>query len=179
MASLKFHDRRLAQVAFVVDDIETAMRDHGRELHIGAWSLFSNFKFETLTYRGDPCLVEMTAAIAFSGEMMYELIQQTNDAPSVYLEAIQKTGFGFHHYGLMVESLDEAVKEYEARGHVLAQYSLTPNGIRAAYMDARPGVPGMVELLEISAAASEIFEPVYEAAKAWDGTSFSVTRYGG
>lgn len=177
MSGLSFHHGRLAQVAFVVDDIEAAMAQYSRELKVDGWFLFSNFKFEKLIYRGGPCLVDMTVAICFNGEMMVELIQQTNDAPSVYMDAIGKTGFGFHHYGVMVDSLDDAIADYESRGHVLAQYSETPNGIRAAYMDARSEVFGMVELLEISPAASEIFAPIYNAAREWDGKNYNITRY--
>jgi hypothetical protein len=178
MTGLTFHSGRLAQVAFVVDDIEAAMESHGRELKIGGWTLFRNFSFETLYYRGQPGSVVMNAAMCFSGDVMYELIEQANDAPSVYRDVIDKRGHGFHHFGFMIDSLDEAIRDYESRGHVVAQYSETANGIRAAYIDVGAAAPGMVEYLEISAAAMETFTPVYETSKAWDGHTHIVNRYG-
>lgn len=178
MSELRFHPGRLAQVAFVVEDIEEAIVTHSRELKLGGWSLFKNFRFDELLYRGQPRPLEMHAAICFSGEMMYELIQPIGDGPSVYRDTIDSRGYGFHHFGYMVEALDDVVADYESRGHVLAQYSETANGIRAAYMDAGPAVPGMVELLEISQGATETFAPIYAASLAWDGKSPAITRYG-
>lgn len=177
MSQLKFHNRRLAQICFVVPDIERAMEDHGRELNIGAWFCFKNFKFDTLLYRGAPCEAVTNVAICFSGEFMYELIQQVNDAPSVYLDVINKEGYGFHHYGFMVDDLDAEIARYEAQGYARGQYSEV-NGIRAMYMDARPVVPGFVEMLEISDGATATFQPIYDAANAWDGKTHQVTRYG-
>ena len=178
MSQIRFVPGRIAQIAYVVPDIERALEEQSRDLNLGAWCLFSNFQFETLRYRDSPGACAMNVAICFSGDLMYELIEQTNDAPSVYQDVIRDQGFGFHHYGFMVDSLDESIARYEKRGYEIAQYSETSNGIRAAYMDARGRVPGMIELLEISDAVTEIFDPIYQAGRAWDGVTPAITRYG-
>ena len=42
-------------------------------------------------YRGEPCEITLSLALANSGEMQIELIQQEDDTPSIYTEFLRPT----------------------------------------------------------------------------------------
>ena len=47
-------------------------------------------------YRGEPCEMTMSLAMANSGEMQVELIHQLDDTPSIFTEFLASNGPGYH-----------------------------------------------------------------------------------
>src|SRR5271169_1527032 len=113
---------RVIQVAFVVEDIRTAMVRYCRELNLGPWFLFEHFQFQWLRCRGAPVKLDITLALTFSGPMMFELIQQNDANPSVYQHVREHHGGGFHHWAVAArpERYDQVLRDYQARGYPLA-----------------------------------------------------------
>src|SRR3546814_8403205 len=89
----------IVQFAYVVEDIHQAISTYNAMLNVGPWFLNERYQFRDALYHDEPTDIEMKVAIGFAGHMSIELIEQTNDAPSVYLDHIEKKGFGFHHSG--------------------------------------------------------------------------------
>jgi Glyoxalase/Bleomycin resistance protein/Dioxygenase superfamily len=158
-------DDGIIQMAYVVEDIQRAMLDWATKLKVGPWFLLDHFSGENATYRGKPSSADITLAMSFAGHMMVELIQQLNDAPSVYRER----GYGFHHFGVATWKFDEEVARYQAAGNEMAFYARVPSGGRVAYMDTTSHLPGMVELIELGAAFEPTFNRFYAASIGWDG----------
>ena len=50
-------------------------------------------------YKGQPSPVDISLALANSGTLQIELIQQRNDAPSLYLDFLQAGHEGLQHLG--------------------------------------------------------------------------------
>ena len=163
-------DDGVIQMAYVVEDIQRSMLDWAKKLKIGPWFLLEHFTGEEAQYRGQPTNVDVSIAMSFAGHMMIELIQQRNDAPSVYRDVIVKRGYGFHHWGVATWNFDSDVERYRASGHELAFFARVPSGARVGYMDTTADLPGMIELIELGAAFEPTFNRFYKASIGWDGT---------
>lgn len=162
-------DGGVIQMAFIVPNLRDAMADWTLRLGIGPWFLFSPFKPLTQSYRGGPTDVSVSIGMAYSGHMQYELIEQHNDAPSVYRETRDKRGYGFHHWGVSAPDFDKSLKAQQAAGYELAFYAEPDRGIRVAYMDTTRDLPGYIELIETGPAVEGLFTMMYQAALGWDG----------
>jgi hypothetical protein len=99
-------DDGIIQMAYVVTDIQRAMRLWIEKLKVGPWFLLPNFTGIEPQYRGKPSQADVQLAMSFAGHMNVELIQPNNDAPSVYREVLEKRGPGFHHWGIATTSFD-------------------------------------------------------------------------
>lgn len=163
----------IIQVAFTCDDIEASMRDWTARLNIGPWFLFEHFQFQWLRYRGKPTELDVTIALANSGGMMFELIQQNDPGPSVYREVQALRGHGFHHWAVAArpEEYDAVLEGYQERGHALALEGAVAIGARAAYADTLGALGGMVEIIEVTAAVEGLFTMVQQASVGWDGAA--------
>jgi hypothetical protein len=162
-------DNGIIQAAYVVEDIRRAIEEWTKTLRVGPWFLLEHFTGGDAKYRGKPTNVDVAIAMSFAGHMMVELIQQHNDAPSVYRDVVAKRGYGFHHWGFATSDFDHNVERYRARGCELAFYARVPSGGRVGYMDTTAFLPGMVELIELGASFDLIFSRMYRETIGWDG----------
>ena len=160
----------IIQIAYVVPDVRKAMDEYITKLRVGPWFLFSPFKPVTQTYRGQPTSLSTSLGMAFSGHIQFELIEQHNDVPSVYMETVKKRGYGFHHWGVSAPDFDKSLAEMKAKGYELAFYAEPDQGIRVAYMDTTEDMPGFVELIETGPATEALFTMMHHASVGWDGT---------
>lgn len=160
----------ITQVAFTVADIEAEIARYGREFGVGPWFLRGPFTPENARYRGRPTHVSLSLAMAFSAHLMIELVQQHNDEPSVYRETIERTGYGFHHFGVATADFDARSDSYRKSGFEPVFTDRTPVGTRIAYFDCKGTMPGMIELIEMNSSQERRYSRIYAEAAAWDGT---------
>ena len=163
----------IIQVAYIVEDIHAAMKTFGARLNLGPWFLFEHFEFQWLKYRGTPCELDLTLALANSGHMMFELIQQNDDCPSVYREIRDRRGYGFHHWAVAArpEQYDSALLKYQQQGYALALEGAVAIGARAAYLDTSAELGGMIEVIEVTPAVEGLFTHIHQASVGWDGSA--------
>ena len=96
--SLGVRDNAIIQIAYTVADIQKTMRHYSELLHVGPWFLVGPFVPPKGVYRGVTTTMQISLGLAFSGQMMIELIQQHDDKPSVFGETLKARGaHGFHH----------------------------------------------------------------------------------
>ena len=91
-------------------------------------------------YRGQPGVYEMWLGWDRTGDFAHEWVQQIT-GPDVYVEYGKKHGEGFHHLGVNVSDMDEAIKLMSSRGAPPSQLAAwkTPKGKgRAVYLDTEP-----------------------------------------
>ncbi len=162
----------IIQVAFIVEDIRKAMPVYAERFNIGPWFLIEHFEFEWVKYRGKPTDIDISLCLGNSGSMMFELIQQHDDSPSVYQETRDKRGWGFHHLATATtpERYDAVQTEHLSRGASLALDACVKVGGRASYMDYGDLLPGMIELIEVTPAVEGLFTMIRTANLGWDGT---------
>ena len=161
----------LIQMAYIVEDIQAAAHQWIEQLKVGPWFILDSFTGGDPVYRGSPSQAEVAIGMAYSGSMMIELIQLKDEHPSVYREMRDRSGYGFHHFGLASENLDADLKAYESRGFELAFLAGVPTGGRVAYLDTDGQMPGFVELIETGPAMEAHFTGYRRAALGWDGSN--------
>lgn len=91
-------------------------------------------------YRGRPGTYEMWLGWDRTGDEPFEWVQQIT-GPDVYVEYGKEHGEGFHHLGVNVTDMDDAIKQMTARGAPPSQAAAwkTAHGKgRAVYLDTEP-----------------------------------------
>jgi len=158
------------QMAYIVPDIHAAMRHWIETLNVGPWFLLERFSGTDPVYRGAPSKAEVAIAMSFAGHMNMELIQPLDAHPSVYREAQERQGYGFHHWGIASLDVDADVARYEARGMKTAFRAGVPTGGDVVYLDTGGVLPGFVELIPVNPLMERAFGAFYAASLGWDGS---------
>jgi len=167
----KFSPRhgKIMQVAYIVPDLEVAVQAFAVQLNIGGWVIVEKLAAPRMIYREKPSNLTLAVGLAYQGDMMFEFIQPLSDMPSVYKETNDKSGYGFHHFGILVESLEKEISTYRQRGFDLVCEVTTSAGGQVGYMDTRGSLPGMLELIEDSAPVREFFQMVWQHQRVLKG----------
>lgn len=164
------HFGKITQNGYVVRDIEAAMRHWSEVLGVGPWFYAERAPIEGFTYRGTPSDCVISIALANSGPLQIELIEQRNDAPSLYRDFLEAGHEGLQHIAYWSDYFDDAVAKAEALGWRLGQSGHVGENGRFAYFEteAHPGT--IVELSETSGPKGIMFKRIAEAAATWDGS---------
>jgi Glyoxalase/Bleomycin resistance protein/Dioxygenase superfamily len=163
-------DNSIIQFAYTVDDIDEGMLHYAELLHIGPWFLIGPFVPAKGLYRGAVTKMKISLAVAFAGEAMVELIEQHDAEPSVYQETLKARGaHGFHHWAIGARDFDCTVGRYKANGYREAFSDISPRGVRVVYLDTSANLPGMLEIIEMTADVEKQYKRMYDAARTWDG----------
>jgi Glyoxalase/Bleomycin resistance protein/Dioxygenase superfamily len=159
------------QVGYVVKDIEKAM-DHWIKLGVGPWFYKEDVGSTEFSYYGKPSrLPKVSIALANSGDLQIELIQQRDDAPSLYLDSLKKNGEIAQHVAYWTpDRFEEICKQLRELGYVEGHAGrMGANRGPYAYF-IHPDVPSiMVEISDSSGGKAEYFAEVRKAAGNWDG----------
>ena len=160
----------IRQNGYVVNDIDAALDHWTRVLGVGPFFYFERVPIEDFRHRGEPSAVEASIALANWGDLQIELIQQRNDAPSMYREFLEAGREGLQHVACWYDDLDGVLREVAERGIAIGQSGTIGERGRFVYLDteAHPGT--VVELSEISGAKGRFFDHVRQSAAQWDGT---------
>lgn len=110
------------QVAYVVRDIEAAMKRHWEVCGIGPWQVhsFNPTKVQDFIYRGKPATHTCLLALAWTDKMQLELLQPVTGY-SIYDEFLESKGEGLHHVKLYHADCAKAVAHYARLGYPVIQ----------------------------------------------------------
>ena len=165
--------KRIIHTSFVVKDVYQSIQGFLDLYGIGPWFVFEHYPMENFKYRGSEATTDFTVALAYSGPLAIELIQQNDDRPSAYQEVVASRGYGFHHFAIPSHHFDEDIARYRALGFAVANEGASPadhGGSRGAYLDTRARLPGMTEILEIVPQMTAALSEMEEISAGWDGT---------
>jgi hypothetical protein len=158
------------QLGYVVRDIEHAMAHWAGVLGIGPWFYIERVPVEDFTCRGSPSDASLSIALANSGPLQIELIQQRNDAPSLYLDFLQQSGEGLQHIAFWSAEFDADLARLTGAGYAVAQSGRIGKRGRFAYTLNPAAAGNVVELSEVSGGKGRFFAEIAAAAQAWDGS---------
>lgn len=158
----------LRQVAYVVRDLDASLKYWVDTLEVGPFFKLEHAPLDNKKYRGAPSDVDITIAIGNSGAIQIELIQQNNDAPSVFKEFLDAGRQGVHHVGLMPTDYQAALAHYRSLGHEAA-FECDLGGAELTYVDTVASVGHFTELWANHDAFKGLFSMIEDAAKGWDG----------
>ena len=161
----------VCQNGYVVRDIEAAMQHWIDVLGVGPWFYIENVPIDWFRHRGEPQDLRVSIALANSGDLQIELIQQRNDAPSMYREFMAKHGEGLQHMSWWSTDYQRDYDAALARGLSIGQEGQIngPSG-RFVYFDTETHPGTVVELSDVSGAKGRFFAHIRSVASAWDGS---------
>ena len=159
------------QNGYVVRDIRAAMRHWTEKLGVGPFFYVKFAPIENFHYMGKASGCRCAIALANSGDLQIELIEQLNDAPSMYRDFLAAGREGLQHVAYWTEKMDEDLARLASLGYQVGQSGTVGENGRFVYYttEAHPGT--VVELSEISGRKGELFRAIREAAARWDGSN--------
>jgi len=160
----------IRQNGYVVRDIEAAMKHWSEVLGVGPFFYFPHLVAEEFIYEGAPSQPDLSIAIANSGDLQVELIQQHDDAPSMYRDFLAAGREGLQHVSSWAADLDATIARVCGAGHRVVQSGSLPGGLRFAYFDTELHPGTVFEISNLAGELAYIPEMVAEAARDWDGT---------
>lgn len=152
--------RPFHQVAYVVDDLDAAVRHWADVLGVGPWSVWTVTPDNTAEqhYRGASVGFSFRHALAWSDAMQFELVQPVG-GPSIFADQLAASGAGLNHVGRLVDDHAGESAALVTQGFTLlqgARFGASGDG-RFAYF-ASPVGDAVVELIQ---PPSERFVPDY------------------
>ena len=159
------------QNGYVVKDIETAMKHWTEVLGVGPFFYFQEVPVVNFRYRGQPTSPQLSIALANSGDVQIELIQQRNEAPSLYRDFLSAGHEGLQHLAYWTETFSDDFDRLRQLGFEVGHSGEIggPDG-RFIYF-ATEGHPGtVIELSEVSGPKGAFFRHIAKLAQGWDGS---------
>ncbi len=161
----------IRQNGYVVRDIRAAMDYWVNVAGVGPWFHVERVKTDYFRHRGKASDVEMSIALANSGDLQIELIQQMNDAPSMYREFLDAGHEGLQHVAFWTMDYQKTYDRMLALGHKVGhEGQIGGEQGRFSYFDVGTHPGAVVELSDISGNKGRFFEHIRQAAVDWDGT---------
>lgn len=161
---------KVAQNGYVVKDIKAAMDHWVNVLGVGPWFYVEKVPTDYFRHRGVDSGMQFSAALANSGDLQIELIQQLNDEPSMYKEFLDAGHEGLQHVAYWVTNYDEVYnKALEAGLKVGHEGQIGGPQGRFSYFDTELHPGSVVELSDISGQKGKYFELIKAASLNWDG----------
>jgi methylmalonyl-CoA/ethylmalonyl-CoA epimerase len=164
------------QIAFVPSDFDAALDFWTKTMGVGPFYLQPNLCLPGMLYRGQPSAPVFSVAIAYWGEIQIELIQQHNDAPSIYRDWRAVDGSSMHHTCLVVPDIAHARTVCEQVGGEIVQEAAFPVG-GVIYVDTGGGPGTIVEIIQPGEATRTRFATMKAASRDWDGSE-PLRRFG-
>jgi len=167
------------QNGYVVRDIQAAMNHWLEVMGVGPWFYIDRVETDYFRHRDLESAVEMSIALANSGDLQIELIQQRNDAPSMYKEFLDAGREGLQHLAYWTTDYQALYDRAGALGYRVGHEGrIGGEQGRFAYFDteAHPGT--VIEISDISGGKGRFFQHIRKAAVGWDGSD-PIRRVGG
>jgi hypothetical protein len=166
---------RIVQCAWVVPNLEDAARAWHAMHGVGPFLINRRLQLGDPHYRGRPGATAFSTAVAQSGDMQIELVEQHDDTPSAYRDTVPPGTTAFHHVAIIADDYDAAVAHYTDHGHELAAHGWFGD-MRYCYVDTVALLGHMVEIVEDKPGIRAFFAAVRKAAERWDGDPATLLR---
>lgn len=162
----------VAQNGYVVRDIHAAMDHWINVLGVGPWFYVEKVKTDYFRYHGEDSNLEMSVAVANSGDLQIELIQQLNDAPSMYKDFLDAGREGLQHVAYWSKDYQAVYDNALALGYRVGhEGQIGGEKGRFSYFETELHPGSVVELSDVSGPKGVFFEFVKKAAQNWDGSN--------
>ena len=141
----------IRQMGYVVRDIDATMKHWVETLGVGPWYYLERLQVED------------------SGRIQLELIQQRNDAPSMYRDFLNAGREGLQHVSSWPEDYAAVLARAIADGIEVGQSGTTARGDFVYF--ATEAFPGTVmEMADLTPTRKRQFDAIERAARDWDGS---------
>jgi len=157
------------QNAFVVPDIDLAIKYWTEVMRVGPFFKFPKIEFAEGDYRGKPHKADFEAAIAYTGELQIELIKP--NGPSIFKEFQDAGRKGVHHFAVFAQDMPAACGEIERLGGQRLQGGSFADGSSIAYYEMKGPEPSIIDIACLKEGPQALFAAIKAAGDGWDGVS--------
>ena len=161
----------IRQNGYVVRDLEAAMKHWTEVLGVGPFFHLPHIPTGSFEYKGQACSPDISLAIANSGDLQIELIQQHCDTQTMYKDFLDAGREGLQHVSSWEADIDAIVERLCADGYKIGQRGEMQDGvIKFVYFEteAHPGT--VFEISNMAGELAYIPQMVADAARDWDGS---------
>lgn len=158
----------IRQIGYVVTDLDRALNGWVA-LGVGPWYVIRGLE-QRVTYRGEPCEITLSLALANSGDMQVEVIHQHDGTPSVFTEFLNSGRSGFHQLAYWTDDFDATMRSVADAGWPVVWIGGQDVGTRFAYVEPADSPAAIIEIMELTEATSVMATFVRDAAAGWDGS---------
>jgi hypothetical protein len=159
----------ITQLGYVVRDVRASM-DHWIRNGVGPWFYFDRVQMDYFRHRGADSALEVSIALANSGDLQIELIQQRNDAPSMYKEFLDAGREGLQHVAYWTKEYQALYDRARSLGYAIGQEGCIGGELgRFAYLDTEHHPGTVIEISDVSGSKGRFFAHIREVALDWDG----------
>lgn len=151
----------IRQCAIVVRDLDEAVARWTDQLGLGPWTAYrlEGSRLKDMRYHGEPAEFSLRHALAWQGELQFELIQPLS-GPSIFADHLEAHGESLHHVGKYVQDHPAAVAEALSKGFTELQaargFGAEGDGAFAYFQP-----PGVSLILELISAPRVRIEPEF------------------
>ena len=153
---------KVCQNGYVVRDIEAALKHWTEVLGVGPFYYIQKVPVENFTYRGQPSEPDLGIALANTGDLQIELIEQRNDAPSMYLDFLNSGREGLQHMSYWTQIYQEDYDRHLAAGYVVGQEGEIGERGRFVYFDTETHPGTIIEMSDVSGPKGKFFKRIRE-----------------
>jgi hypothetical protein len=159
----------LRQMGYVVRDIQGAMKHWVEVCGVGPWFYADRLALTGFRYRGTSYDgIHVSVALANSGDVQLELIQQRCDTPSMYRDFLATGNEGLQHWSSWPVDYAAKLERAVRSGWTVGQDGNSARGPFVYFLNE--GHPGtVIEMAEATSTRVRVFDAVRAAAVAWDG----------
>jgi methylmalonyl-CoA/ethylmalonyl-CoA epimerase len=149
---LSFLQNGIAQVCIIVPKLEPVVEAYHRLFGIGPWQFYTYKKplVKEMHFRGKSADYAIRLALSNFGPMRIELIEPL-EGDSVYADFVREHGYGVHHFGLLTDDMQAALKQAEEAGLAMTMdgsgFGLDGDG-HYAYLDTEKFLGVTLELIQ-------------------------------
>lgn len=163
---------RRIQVSMVVHDLEAAARLWSDHLGVGPWVMIEDaLEDRVFMHRGQRSDVRMSLALTYSGETQFELISQSNDAPSPYREFLDRGREGVQHLEFWPEDYLASCEALESAGFTeLSTINLADGTKNASYYESPASVGVVIAVVPMTPYRHSYMSVIETMAANWDGS---------
>ncbi|WP_210252847.1 VOC family protein [Arthrobacter zhaoguopingii] len=169
--------RKLIQLCFVVPDLASGMAYFSATFGAGPWFLGPEPADQPghFLYRGKPRPLGARIALAYAGEMMYELVCPEPGSQSIFTEWAAEHDYGLHHFGFAVHDYDATVRALEVARREILFSGETPRGARIAMVEGTGPLRALEEFIEIIPASANFYTFMRGQAAVWNRSELLFT----
>ncbi len=160
----------IIELCHVTRNLDAALEHWTRDLGAGPFFVFDVPVLPGQLHYGRPTEVSMRVGFGFSGGVLIELLQQTNEGASPFRDFLEEHGEGLHHVMPRCD-FEDGYRKLSAAGHEVAYAGQMPSGERFCLFDTRTVNGAYVELMELSDAMLGSLSLMEKAHANWDGVT--------
>jgi catechol 2,3-dioxygenase-like lactoylglutathione lyase family enzyme len=149
--------QKVFQIAYVVPDLQAAIRFFKETLGVRDFMVWENLMLEDQTYNSTPGDYVQSIAFGYLGDLQIELIQPLS-GESTYSAYLRKNPRGgVQHLGILVDDFNAAVGAMQQRGHKVVQ-SGRHGDTQLVYFDTDAASGTLTEIITIAPDEQAMFE---------------------